>query len=643
MDSQKNLEPTQPNKARKLSVQLPEELLSSLRTTCAQKANLTLIGRIQGKHPGHKALTAWARDTLHSSFECLSVKTNNLFEVTFSTPEGRIHAFTQSELICASAYITFSSWRPHLDTRARQTQDFPIWLQIVDLCQILRDETFLRTIGGYIGQVIAIDNSEAYRTKLYGPRVRLLVRDLESLPQTLEIPRLDEEGVVEYKLEYSGLPNQCGRSTEHQVRNCPKKETRPNRRAYKPKTLTEKASPALQVPPSTPAELHHSLAAARDTTPTSHHFSTPAQAITPDKTHTPTPTAEPTPIGVPGEVTRTGSQLLATQEDMPMENTPYETTHSRAEEDKISTASEAVNNIPSPIPAQETTPDALPELQPNEVNFPHLNSPGPKQQVSAAQSPTAQPPGTPHTFVWRMKPLSEPRTTDKGKEKTSSDSAPITRQGYRSGRLAEDFWDVLEILDTPKTPRKKLRVFPLITKNQTQQEYLVDTSKQLHKPITTVYIAEVLAGIPWSKPRAKQHVVNEVTQSLHKIMIFNNQHTTPFQKWSQGRWHSHWTTSEEGEHMCTLYVVIPTPESKVKIRKGKTIEWTPLPGGIKEILTQISQGEEVSAVGEAAPLWQELTGSPLTTNLSRYQPQLPRTRSRRCLQRRRAPPTPTPS
>ena len=53
----------------------------------------------------------------------------------------------------------------------------------------------------------------------------LLVQDLHRLPQAVVIPRLDGERTVEYTLEYSGLPNQCGRCQghDHLVRNCPKK------------------------------------------------------------------------------------------------------------------------------------------------------------------------------------------------------------------------------------------------------------------------------------------------------------------------------------------------------------------------------------------------------------------------------------
>lgn len=219
---------TTPEVPHKLIANIPEVVLAALRSTCAAKAEVSLLGRIHGKHPGLKVLTAWARDTLHSSLAFLSLKTNNLFEVTFTHPEGRIHALTQANLVCDTAAILFSSWRPHFDPQAPQAEeslDHPVWVQIVDLCQVLREESFLKIIGEQIGQVISIDNSEAYRAKLFGPRIRLLVRDLNQLPQKVVIPHLDGEGTIEYNLEFSRLPKQCGRcrAHDHLVQNCPKK------------------------------------------------------------------------------------------------------------------------------------------------------------------------------------------------------------------------------------------------------------------------------------------------------------------------------------------------------------------------------------------------------------------------------------
>ena len=235
----------QPDKHRKLKVTLSEELLSTLRANCAAKAAVSLFGRVQGKHPGLKALTTWAKATLHPSLSLLSLKAKNLFEVTFDSEEGRIHALSQSELKCGTAAIFFASWRPHFDSKTPQAiakLDCPVWVQIIDLCQVLREEAFLRAIGEQLGQVIAIDTSEAYKAKLLGPRIRLLVQDLNNLPQSIVIPRLDGEGEAEYELEFSGLPNQCGRcrARDHQVRNCPKNEPTRSRKSTRTRPRTEK-------------------------------------------------------------------------------------------------------------------------------------------------------------------------------------------------------------------------------------------------------------------------------------------------------------------------------------------------------------------------------------------------------------------
>lgn len=200
-----------------------------MRSQCDNKASISLLGRIQGKHPGLKALTAWARETLHPSLALLSLKANNVFEVTFERPEGRTHALNQTDLTYELSTIFFSSWRPHFDAsqlHATDRLDHPVWMQIVNLCQVLRDDALLHTIGAQIGQVISIDNSDAYRAKLFGPRIRLLVEDLDALPHTVVLPRLDGDGTIEYPLEFRGLPNQSGRcrSREHQVRYCPKKD-----------------------------------------------------------------------------------------------------------------------------------------------------------------------------------------------------------------------------------------------------------------------------------------------------------------------------------------------------------------------------------------------------------------------------------
>lgn len=83
--------------------------------------------------------------------------------------------------------------------------------------------------------------------------------------------------------------------------------------------------------------------------------------------------------------------------------------------------------------------------------------------------------------------------------------------------------------NTPSANPKMLRVIPFLTKNRhsEQPEYLVDRRGQTFGAISHVHIAEVLAGIPWTTGRAQQHIVIEVSEALHKLLIFNNTRQTP--------------------------------------------------------------------------------------------------------------------
>ena len=594
---------------RKVVVTVPEALLTSLRTTCAEKDKVSLLGRIQGKHPGLKALTAWARDTLHPTLTLLSLKANNLFEISFSDPEGRVHALTQTELTCETATISFSSWRLHYAVNNNQDNeqlDFPVWLQIVDLSQILRNDTFLRTIGAHIGQVIAIDNSEAYRAKLFGPRIRILVSDINNLPQSVVLPRIDGEGEVEYQLEYSGLPNQCGRcrALDHHVRHCPRKDFRFQRRENQvrskhlhPATETKQPTVQQKVPArqepltenrggATPHQGEPLVATQEAAAPEAEKEQPLTTELSAQQLKDDSPNnSEPEPSQT--------IQVTPTRQTQPQENRSGTPPHPLAYSIRTTQPSTS-SELPSLEEERPHSPDLNvqklnsgipPELQPNEINFPQLTSPGvaigtpPHSQIS-------QPPSTPHTFVWRRKTATEEPhpDKDKGKLKTPGpDSVPLTRQGYRSGRLAEDFWTVLNIPNTPTSSRKKLRVIPFLTKNQTHAEHLANKSKPYYTPITTVHIAELLAGIPWTLTRVRQHVITEVSQALHKILIFNNQSNSPIYKWEQGQWFSYWVREEE-EHICTLYVTIPIPESKLKIRKGRDFGWMKIPEKVQEAL-----------------------------------------------------------
>lgn len=482
---------------RKLIASIPEAVLASLRSTCAAKAEVSLLGRVLGKHPGLKALTAWAGATLHSSFSLLSLKTNNLFEVTFSHPEGRIHALTQVDLVCDTAAIFFSSLRPHFDPTAPQAEeslDYPVWVQIVDLCQILREDFFLKIIGEQIGHVISIDNSEAYRAKLFGPRIRLLVRDIHQLPQTVVIPRLDGEGTVEYQLEFSGLPKQCGRcrAHDHLVRNCPKKAPPVRKKEGLPKhKATDPGSDPNKIPETvgTPrAKKDNMRQPVQETMQPAQETMHPGDSSLVDNINTLTD-----PSG-----TQEQPQLPCDFQQTP--NIPKEAglaalQHTSSPKDATSTPKDGAKNS---LTSGHTEFNML---KPDDINFPKLQTQTsasrrvPTQQTSDTSSKNQE-----RKFLWQSTHITtqihKPTEGGRGKDRLP-ESTPLTRQGYRSGRLAKDFWSALGTPNTPSANPKMLRVIPFLTKNRhtSQMEYLVDTRGHSFGAIAHVHVVEVLAGI----------------------------------------------------------------------------------------------------------------------------------------------------
>lgn len=124
----------QHDETRKLIASIPHTLLALLQTTYNEKASSSLLGKIQSKDPGLKALTTWALDTLHSSLSLLSLKTDNLFEITFATPGGRIHALNQADLTCEGATILFSSWQ--LVVNGEQSKPFHLQRSVRQGCSL---------------------------------------------------------------------------------------------------------------------------------------------------------------------------------------------------------------------------------------------------------------------------------------------------------------------------------------------------------------------------------------------------------------------------------------------------------------------------------------------------------------------------
>lgn len=160
----------------------------------------------------------------------------------------------------------------------------------------------------------------------------------------------------------------------------------------------------------------------------------------------------------------------------------------------------------------------------------------------------------------------------------------------------------------PLSEKKTLRVIPILIKERREKtmEYLVNTKATSTKTIAQLHIAELLAGVPWTEPRVRQHVVNEVAQSLCKVLVFTNPSSNPLQKWKQGMWFANWEGELEGDHTCTLYVGVFVQENKIKPRKGQMFGWPKVPVEIRERI-QAHSTDSIEAVTNDCIHWFGMT------------------------------------
>lgn len=210
-----------------------EEVKVSLSTIQEQKlhqlyetaAASSLIGHIHGRNPGLRGLQAWCKENLHESLTEISMLGRGFFELEFSAPEGKQATLGQSFMGIAGLEVSFSPWIPHFSLgslAATRELRHPIWIQMLGLNRYLRQEEFLRKLASQLGEVILVEDTESYKGKTAGPRIRALVQDPTSLPPFITLIGTDGSIKQKIKVLYTGLPNQCNRcrGIGHYAKEC---------------------------------------------------------------------------------------------------------------------------------------------------------------------------------------------------------------------------------------------------------------------------------------------------------------------------------------------------------------------------------------------------------------------------------------
>ena len=257
------------------------------------------------------------------------------------------------------------------------------------------------------------------------------------------------------------MPNQCGRCRghDHLVRNCPKKYPPVRKKEAPPKPkIAEDMSELHQTPePAATQEPEETPAAKEDQDQDQEHDQLPHSSSSQEES-------------VNAAVAVSSKQDNPTTQDVVKQVPGSRSEIGEACQCPASPSKEVLHTPAKSAKHGESVRTAelkLGTLQPDDFNFPKLQTPSSAKwrtpRTQTADSPRSQ--ATP--FVWSSQQVVTPHKTEghKGKGRIL-DSTPLTRQGYRTGRLAEDFWSSISMPNTPTANSKMLRVIPFLTKNR---------------------------------------------------------------------------------------------------------------------------------------------------------------------------------
>ncbi|KAG0595094.1 hypothetical protein M758_UG138800 [Ceratodon purpureus] len=182
-----------------IEVSLSPSTVTELNAKIQHLERHTVIGQITGKHPGIRYLLSWARHTLHRSFLSITSRSNNYFELIFSDSMGAEETLAKKFFELQNQEILILPWSPYFDAKGTPLQRrTALWVQIIDLPPWMRTKTILSEIISTFAEIVHIDDSESYLSKISGPRVRILTTSIDSLPSTVKLNRIDGKGIVLY-------------------------------------------------------------------------------------------------------------------------------------------------------------------------------------------------------------------------------------------------------------------------------------------------------------------------------------------------------------------------------------------------------------------------------------------------------------
>ena len=151
--------------------------------------------------------------TFSQTLQNIFTRGHGYFEIEFKSETEKLKALLEGPFLFQNNSISIGLWSSSLNTvipTSIANLKHPIWVQFYGLSSPLRCDPIILHLAQKIGEVLHIESSSSYCSKTSRQRVRVLVTNLEDLPERI-FPNIKDMGIDNRILvEYSNLPNQCG-------------------------------------------------------------------------------------------------------------------------------------------------------------------------------------------------------------------------------------------------------------------------------------------------------------------------------------------------------------------------------------------------------------------------------------------------
>lgn len=480
--------------------------------------------------------------------------------------------------------------------------------------------------------MILIEDSDSYKGKTAGPRIRTLVQDPSALPASITLIGTDGATKQKIKVQYSGLHNQCNRCRgfRHYVKDCKQQKYSDNRRhqsnnqdqpesnaddqwkvqqRYTKRSDKENRSrkegnyqwkgregQVTQTNQEKRQDAEHLQEKQGQNQQEEHHYGKQKGSEKPNLQIWRKRTPKEPDLSSQLEIDK------ATRESETPQNPRQNNNMEEARRKGKTADTQALDHRDV---ADSELPGSSHSCSPKS-NFGEVGEEGekakeegsarpmtesvdnPNQQTSKEQEPIIEEKSDnsegDHTLSLE-KLTSKTQSNEESQDKKLKDiSSPFqfgvgltenqNKRGYRTTDLSTNFWKVLGIIPPKNAGAKRSVIIPMpikkswTTKEEEKHKFLAFKAGSLNNTVLRIQVSAHNSGT-WSTDKAKGILTNEAAQVLNKVLKFGKGNYPPFTKWEDASWHFRWTTYKQSDSACCTWLSMIVLEANSEVSLHK--------------------------------------------------------------------------